>query len=95
MDDECMNNPLDPAEDRFSQLEVQVANTSRNLNLLVSAFSNMLWLLEEDGGSNTKERLEERLGDQEETKNQPNKGPKRDRPSSSVMNHSHPLFKME
>ena len=41
------------------------------------------------------QRKKKRAKDREETKNQSKKGPEKDQPSSSVVNHSQSLFKME
>lgn len=40
MGDESINDPRDPAEVRFLQLEQQVTDTNRNVNLLMVALSN-------------------------------------------------------
>jgi len=52
-----------------------------------------LGILGEEGGSNAEENSEGGLGDWEDADNQPKKEPKKDQPSSSVMNKS--IFKVE
>jgi len=55
MVDEFVNNPVVPKEESFLRLELQVADISCNLNLLILALKNKLKLLKEDGGSNLEE----------------------------------------
>ena len=57
------------------------------------ALSNKLWIFGEDEGSSAEEKLEGGSRDQEDTENQLMKEPRKDQPSSSVVNQS--MFKME
>jgi len=84
---EYVNNPHDVVKERFLQLEAQFEDISYNVNLLMLALINMLSLFKEDGSSNAEDRSEGRSQDWEETKNEPNKGPEKDQPSWSAMNH--------
>lgn len=61
----------------------------------MSSLTNKLGIFREDVGFIIVEKLEGRLGDREETKIQPKKGPKKYQPSLSDMNHSQSIFKME
>ena len=78
---------------RFSWLKEQVVDINRNVNLLMAALRNKLWIFREEGGSNAKDKSKGGSGDREDTDNQPKKEPGKDQPSSSVMNQS--LFKVE
>ena len=93
MGDESINEPRDPAEVRFSQLEEQVADINYNVNLLMEALRNKLGIFGEEGGSNAKDKSEGGSRDREDTENQIKKEPRKYQPSSSVMNQS--MFKME
>lgn len=57
--------------------------------------SNNIGIFGEDGGSKVEEKLEGGSGDWEEIENQLKKERIKYKPSSSVMNQSHSLFKME
>jgi len=50
--DEAISNPQDPAKDRFTKLEAQVASINCNVNLLMAALNNKPEILIKDGGSN-------------------------------------------
>jgi hypothetical protein len=57
------NNPRDLAEEIFEQLEEQVFNISRNMNLLEVALEIKLGQLRDDGGSNLENKLEDKSED--------------------------------
>lgn len=55
MVDESVNEPRDPTKVRFSQLEQQVTDINRNVNLLMAALRNKLGIFGEDGSSNAED----------------------------------------
>lgn len=83
-----MNNPPNPTEEIFSWMERQVSNISHNVNLRMLSLRNNLGIFGEDGGYNAKDQLEGRSGNQEEIEDELKKGPERDQPNSSGINHS-------
>lgn len=93
MVDESLNEPHDPTEVRFLQLEQQVIDINHNVNLLIEALRNNLAIFREDGSLNVEDILEEESRDREDTENQLKKEPKKYQPNSTVMNQS--LLKME
>jgi hypothetical protein len=70
MADECNNNPRDDSEERFSKLEVQVSDISRNRAILVAALESKFRPFREFGSSSGKSGVKEE--------------PKRERPSSNI-----------
>jgi len=52
MDDESVNEPRDPAEVMFTQLEQQVIYINRNVRILMEALNNKQGIFGEDEGSN-------------------------------------------
>lgn len=95
MTNKFVNNTRDPTQERFFRLEQQVTYMNCNVNLLMMDLRNKFRIFKEEGGSNSKDKAEGRLRDQEEIENWSKKGPKNYQPSSSVMNNSQPLFKKE
>lgn len=93
MGDESINEPHDPTNVRFSQLEQQVMNINHNVNLLFITVSNKLGIFGEEGGLNVEEKSEGGFGDQEDADNQLKKEPIKDQPTLSFMIQS--LFKVE
>jgi hypothetical protein len=57
------NNPRDPVEEIFEQLEAHVFNITHNMNLLVVALERNLGPFRDDGGSNAENKSEEKLED--------------------------------
>ena len=72
---EFVNNPCDPAEERFSRLEQQVIDINHIVKLLMEALRNNIGIFGEDGGSNAEDKSEGGSRDREETENQPKKEP--------------------
>ena len=63
-------------------------DTNCNVNLLMEALNNKMGIFGEDGGSNAEDKSKGGSRDPEDTENQPKKEPRKDQPSSSVMNQS-------
>lgn len=79
----------------FTRLEHQVTDINLNVNLLMGALSNKVGIFGEEWGSTAGDNLEGGSRDWDEMDNQPKKKPRKDQPSSSVINQSQHLFKME
>jgi hypothetical protein len=63
MEDESIhNNPQDLAKYIFDRLEEHVANINHNMKLLMASLARKLGPFEDDGGSNSKIRLEGKSG---------------------------------
>ncbi len=69
MGGEYVNNPCDPTENRFSWLEQEVKYINHNVNLLMLALCNNLWIFGEDGDSNVEEKSKGGSRDRKETDN--------------------------
>jgi hypothetical protein len=65
------------------------------MNLLMVALSSKLGPFRDDGGSNLENRSEGKLEDQEDSGKESRKESEKEQPSSSVVNPSQSLFKME
>ena len=93
MVDESVNEPCDPVEVKFWQLEQHFTNVNQNVNLLMAALRNKLGIFGEDGGLNVEEKSKWGSRNWEDIENQSKKEHIKYQHSSSVMNQS--LLKME
>jgi len=66
---------------------------NHNVKLIKESLRNMMGIFGEEGGSDVEKKLEGGSGDQEDANNQSKKEPKKDQPSSSVVNQS--MFNVE
>jgi hypothetical protein len=89
------NDPRDPAEEIFERLEAQVIDISRNMNLLMAALASKREPFGDDGGSNSEIKSKGKSGDQEDSEKESRKESEKEQLSSSAMNPSQSLFKME
>lgn len=88
------DNPQYLAKERFTWLEVQVIDMNHNVILLMKTLTNKLKLFGERGDSSIEVKSKVKLGDHEEPKKESMK-PKKEQLSSSIVNHSQSLLKME
>jgi hypothetical protein len=95
VDESIHNNPWDAVEERFVRLEEKVVDISCNMALLMVALVNKFGPFGEVGGSNSEVGLDEKLGDSEDPEKELKKEPEKEKPSSSAITPSQPLFKME
>lgn len=93
-DESVYDNPIDLAEERFAQLEVQVTYINCNVKLLMATLTSKLRMIGEDKGPNLVFILEEKFGYQEEPQNKSQK-PKKEKLILSATKHSQSFFKME
>jgi hypothetical protein len=94
-DESVHNNPQYLAEERFARLEDQVVDISHNMSLLIMALANKFGLFREVGGLNLEIGSDEKWGDNEDPEKESQKEPKKEQSSSSTINPSQSLFKME
>ena len=93
-DESVHNNPRDPTEEIFVRLEEQVTGISRNTSLM-AALARKLIPFREVGGSNLEIRSDGKLGDNEDLEKELWNELDKEQPSSSTINPSQSLFKME
>jgi hypothetical protein len=82
-------------EERFVRLEEKVIDISRNMSLLMVALARKLGPFREVGGSNSEIGSDEKSRDNEDPEKESWKEPEKEQSSSSAINPSQSLFKME
>jgi len=89
------HNPCNPVEERFVSMEDKVVDISHNMSLLMEVLERKVMLFGKFGGLNAEIKWDGKLGDNEDPKNKSQKEPEKENPSSSTINLSRYLFKME
>jgi hypothetical protein len=94
MVDEFFHKNLEEAaKDIFLRLEDKKSYASYNMALLMEALEKRFGPFREVGGSKSKVRFVEKSGDSEDQKNESRKENEKEKPSSSAITPSKPLFK--
>jgi hypothetical protein len=95
VDEYVHNNHQDPVEERFVRLEELVVGIYHIMSLLMEALARNLRSLREVGGSNSEIRSYGKPMDNEDLEKESWKELKKEDLSSSTLNPSQSLFKME